>query len=131
MFSQLGRVDLAKLAGELEEREFAQGTIIVREGEPGDALYVIKSGVARIVVEVPHSRPRGTGAVEALSRGEVSHARRMAAACSRDARWAGADRACPRHARQGVGQPPAVLLPPTWRGTRTATWSACRSWSAV
>jgi CRP-like cAMP-binding protein/di/tricarboxylate transporter len=50
LFSQLGRVDLAKLAGELEERRFEAGAIVVREGEPGDALYVIKSGEVRIVV---------------------------------------------------------------------------------
>ncbi|MGH7332344.1 MAG: cyclic nucleotide-binding domain-containing protein, partial [Candidatus Rokuibacteriota bacterium] len=50
LFSQLGRVDLAKLAGELEERQFEAGAIVVREGERGDALYVIKAGEARIVV---------------------------------------------------------------------------------
>ncbi len=50
LFSQLSRVDLAKLAGELEERQFEAGAIVVREGEPGDALYVIKAGEARIVI---------------------------------------------------------------------------------
>jgi CRP-like cAMP-binding protein/di/tricarboxylate transporter len=50
LFSRLGRVDLAKLAGELEESQFKAGAVILQEGEPGDALYVIKSGEARIVV---------------------------------------------------------------------------------
>ncbi len=60
LFSQLSRVDLAKLAGELEERQFAAGAIVVREGEPGDALYVIKSGEVRIVVgsATDDDRPR-------------------------------------------------------------------------
>lgn len=50
LFAHLGRVDLAKLAGELEERRFKAGQTIVREGEPADALYVVKSGEARVMV---------------------------------------------------------------------------------
>jgi hypothetical protein len=38
LFSQLSRVDLAKLAGELEERQFEAGALVVREGDTGDAL---------------------------------------------------------------------------------------------
>src|SRR5262245_61774496 len=50
LFAHLGRVDLAKLAGELEERRFTAGQTIVHEGEPADALYVVKSGEARVMV---------------------------------------------------------------------------------
>src|SRR5262245_61537942 len=50
LFAHLGRVDLAKLAGELEERRFKPGDAIVREGEPAEAFYVVKSGEARVVV---------------------------------------------------------------------------------
>jgi CRP-like cAMP-binding protein len=50
LFAHLGRVDLAKLAGELEERQFRAGQAIVREGEPADALYVVKSGEASVTL---------------------------------------------------------------------------------
>src|SRR5262245_19142149 len=44
LFSQLGRLDLARLAGELEELTFAKGDAIVRQGDPPDGFYVINSG---------------------------------------------------------------------------------------
>jgi CRP-like cAMP-binding protein/di/tricarboxylate transporter len=50
LLSQLGRVDLARLAGELEEQHFRPGDVIVREGDPGDSFYVIKSGEAGVTV---------------------------------------------------------------------------------
>jgi CRP-like cAMP-binding protein/di/tricarboxylate transporter len=50
LLSQLGRVDLARLAGELEEQHFKPGDVIVREGDPGDAFYVIKAGEAGVTV---------------------------------------------------------------------------------
>ena len=51
LFSQLGRLDLAKLAGELEERRIPEGTVIVREGDPPDGFYVINTGQVAIVVD--------------------------------------------------------------------------------
>jgi CRP-like cAMP-binding protein/di/tricarboxylate transporter len=50
LFARLGRVDRARLAGELEELAFAPGAVIVKEGDPGDALYVINLGLVDIVV---------------------------------------------------------------------------------
>lgn len=50
LFAHLGRVDLAKLACELEERRFKPGQTIVRDGEPADALHVVKSDEARVLV---------------------------------------------------------------------------------
>jgi CRP-like cAMP-binding protein len=44
IFSHLGRLDRARLAGELEERHFERGQTIVREGDQPDGFYVIKSG---------------------------------------------------------------------------------------
>jgi hypothetical protein len=49
LFSGLGRVDLAKLAGELEELSFEAGRLIVREGDPPDGFYVINAGRVRVV----------------------------------------------------------------------------------
>jgi CRP-like cAMP-binding protein/di/tricarboxylate transporter len=50
LFSQLGRLDLARLAGELEECRYPAGAVIVRQGDPADGLYVINSGHVSIVV---------------------------------------------------------------------------------
>jgi DASS family divalent anion:Na+ symporter len=50
LFAHLSRIELAKLAGELIEQEFARGAVIVREGDQGDAFYVLKSGEARVVI---------------------------------------------------------------------------------
>jgi DASS family divalent anion:Na+ symporter len=48
LFAHLGRLDLARLAGELQELHFESGQAIVREGDEPDGFYVIKAG--RIVV---------------------------------------------------------------------------------
>src|SRR5437763_546559 len=50
LFCQLSRIELAKMAGELVEQEFAPGQVIVREGDPGDGYYILKSGEARVVL---------------------------------------------------------------------------------
>jgi CRP-like cAMP-binding protein len=50
LFAHLGRVDLARLAGELEEQRFKAGDAIVHEGEPADAFYVVKSGEASVML---------------------------------------------------------------------------------
>ncbi len=44
LFSTLGRLELARLAGELEELHFAPGRPIVRRGDPPDGFYVLKHG---------------------------------------------------------------------------------------
>ena len=50
LFAHLGRLDLARLAGELEEKHFAPGQAIVREGDRPDGFYVIKQGRAAVLV---------------------------------------------------------------------------------
>jgi CRP-like cAMP-binding protein len=52
LFSHLGRLDLARLAGELEELRFTPGQVIVREGDRGDSFYVIKAGRVAVVTGV-------------------------------------------------------------------------------
>jgi ATP/ADP translocase/HEAT repeat protein len=49
IFEKCGVDDLAALAAIAQERRFAQGTVIYRENDPGDALYVIVEG--RVVTE--------------------------------------------------------------------------------
>jgi di/tricarboxylate transporter/CRP-like cAMP-binding protein len=46
MFAALEPVDLAKLAGVLEERWFDAGSVIFEAGGEGDGLYIMREGVA-------------------------------------------------------------------------------------
>lgn len=67
LFSQLGRLDLARLAGELEELLFRAGQVMVREGDRADGFYVIKSGWAHVV---PGRQSNGNWALNVLGPGE-------------------------------------------------------------
>jgi CRP-like cAMP-binding protein len=49
LFSNLGRLDLARLAGELEEMHFSSGQAIVHHGDRPDGFYVIKDGRAAVL----------------------------------------------------------------------------------
>ena len=44
IFSSLSREDVAKILGKLEECSFTAGETIIRQGDQGDAFYVIQSG---------------------------------------------------------------------------------------
>jgi CRP-like cAMP-binding protein len=72
LFAHLGRLDLARLAGELEERRFAPGQVIVREGDPADGFYVIKQGRVAVLAGAAGdgSAPAGQP-VTTLDAGEV------------------------------------------------------------
>ena len=48
IFRLLGRIDLAKLAGELEDVELAHGETLMREGEAGDSFSVVRAGEALV-----------------------------------------------------------------------------------
>jgi anion transporter len=50
-FSGLSREDLARIAGKLEEEIFSAAEVIFSQGEIGDALYIIQSGAAEVLVE--------------------------------------------------------------------------------
>ena len=49
-FAGLSVAEAAALRRLMERREFARGAAIVRQGEPGDALYVIEAGEAEVRV---------------------------------------------------------------------------------
>jgi anion transporter len=51
IFSGLTREDVAKILGKMEECSFAEGTTILRQGEKGDAFYVIHSGAVQVILE--------------------------------------------------------------------------------
>lgn len=46
MFAGLDPVDLAKLAGVLEERWFDAGSVVSEAGGEGDGLYILREGLA-------------------------------------------------------------------------------------
>lgn len=55
-FAGLSREDLARVAGKLEERQYAPGSPIVKQGEQGDSLYVVQSGAVEVILENGEAR---------------------------------------------------------------------------
>ena len=51
IFSGLTREDVAKVLGKMEELNLAAGETIVRQGDQGDAFYLIQSGAVQVVVD--------------------------------------------------------------------------------
>src|SRR5262245_2867715 len=51
IFSGLAREDIAKILGKMEEIRFRAGTTIFRQGDPGDAFYLIQNGAVQVVVD--------------------------------------------------------------------------------
>jgi CRP-like cAMP-binding protein len=48
LFSGLDRINLAKLIPELERVNYQPGEILFKQGDPGDSLFIIVDGRARI-----------------------------------------------------------------------------------
>jgi len=51
ILSPLSKAELKKLVGRLSVVSYAAGEVPVRQGEPGDSFYIIKSGRVNVVVE--------------------------------------------------------------------------------
>ena len=66
-FAGLSVAEATALRRLMERREYEPGATIVRQGEPGDALYVIEGGVAEVRVTDPGGRTRP---VRSLGAGE-------------------------------------------------------------
>jgi len=64
LFSGLDVAELAELAGAMQERSFDANDVICRAGEPGDSLFLVTDGFARVTLD-------GTQAVARLRRGDV------------------------------------------------------------
>ena len=61
IFAGLNDAALTELAGALEENEFSEGTVIVREGESGNRMFIIHTGrveVVKALIEATASRVR-------------------------------------------------------------------------
>ncbi|MBA2448329.1 MAG: anion permease [Chloroflexi bacterium] len=54
LFAELSSIDLARLVPELEECELQAGQVVFCQGDPGDGLYVIRSGTAEVSVPTPN-----------------------------------------------------------------------------
>lgn len=51
VFAPLAPQEIRNLLGSLEIKEYGAGEAIIREGEKGDAFYILRSGTARVVKE--------------------------------------------------------------------------------
>ena len=64
LFAELPGETLSKLARRMERREVASGTVLIREGDPGDRFFVLVSGLAAVSQE-------GRGGRGVIRAGEV------------------------------------------------------------
>lgn len=58
IFEQLPAEDLEKIARLLRERRLAEGEVLMRQGEPGDAMYVVTGGKIRLAVTDPNGNEK-------------------------------------------------------------------------
>ncbi|HET8629865.1 MAG TPA: cyclic nucleotide-binding domain-containing protein [Thermomicrobiales bacterium] len=65
LFADLPDEDLAALAAQAERRQFAAGAILMRQGDPADALYLVESGRAEVVITPRKGEERVVGHVGA------------------------------------------------------------------
>src|SRR5437763_7423225 len=49
LFSELSPEELEQVARVAVPRSYLRGAVILREGDPGDTCYILRSGVARVV----------------------------------------------------------------------------------
>ena len=51
LFPGLDRINLAKLIPELERIDYKPGQILFKQGDPGDSLFIIIDGAARVLLQ--------------------------------------------------------------------------------
>ena len=56
LFTELSAEELEKVARVAVPRSYPAGSIILREGDPGDTCYILRSGGARVVRQHPDGR---------------------------------------------------------------------------
>ncbi|MDH4045385.1 MAG: cyclic nucleotide-binding domain-containing protein, partial [Gemmatimonadota bacterium] len=50
LFAQLSEDDLARVAAMVRERPYPRHSVIVFEGDPGDALFIVAAGQVKVVL---------------------------------------------------------------------------------
>ncbi len=65
LLSRLSDEDLARLAGVMQAREFPAGTLILREGEPGDELFLLLDGSVDVLKTTPYGDVYVTASLKA------------------------------------------------------------------
>jgi len=65
LFRNLNRDELGALRRIAQERRFAAGQVIFREGDPGDGVYVVKDGLVEISGSLGQSERRVFARIEA------------------------------------------------------------------
>jgi NTE family protein len=68
LFESLGAEELNELSWTMRPRRFAPGDVVCRTGDPGDSLFLIADGLARVLIEDRGGEPR---TVARLRRGDV------------------------------------------------------------
>jgi NTE family protein len=66
LFEGLDAAAMESISRRMRQRRFAARDVICRQGEPGDSLFVIRSGLAQVIDEAAGSRT-----VARLRRGEM------------------------------------------------------------
>ena len=56
LFSELEEDDLRQLTGVMREHRYGKNATIVRLGDPGDAFFILKSGLVKITLADQHDR---------------------------------------------------------------------------
>ena len=56
LFAGLADADLERLAATVERQQLAPGGLLIREGDPGDAMYVVVSGELEVTKRVGASK---------------------------------------------------------------------------
>jgi CRP-like cAMP-binding protein len=59
LFSQLSDAAIAEVAAALSERRLAPGEVLFHQGQPGDAFYIVESGVVAIFAPQPNDPAAG------------------------------------------------------------------------
>src|SRR5919197_1691544 len=68
LFAGLEPAELEELEAGMRRQTFGPGDVICRAGEPGDSLFVIADGFARVILDEPSG---GARTVARLRRGDV------------------------------------------------------------
>ena len=58
MFADTGTRQLDLLAVKLQVRDFTPGELLVKQGDPGDAFYIVREGSVQVLVRNGRSRRR-------------------------------------------------------------------------